>query len=130
MDETRAVRQRDMVLRTKLRAFHAAGGQRYGRPNLWKDLQEDGAVSEKRVARLMQEEGIRGKVHRRFKNTMMSDHADPIAPAQDRISGGSATPASSSLASTASCISRRSSTCIRGSSSAGRPVRSTTADSR
>ncbi len=73
--------QRDLVLRTKLRAFHAASGHRYGRPNLWKDLQEDGeAVSEKRVARLMQEEGIRGKVRRRFKNTTMSDHADPIAP--------------------------------------------------
>ncbi len=73
--------QRDVVLRTKLRAFHAASGHRYGRPNLWKDLQEDGeAVSEKRVARLMQEDGIRGKVRRRFKNTTMSDHADPIAP--------------------------------------------------
>ena len=43
--------QRDVVLRTKLRAFHAASGHRYGRPRLWKDLQEDGeAVSEKRVA--------------------------------------------------------------------------------
>ena len=73
--------QRDVVLRTKLRAFHAASGHRYGRPNLWKDLQEDGeAVSEKRVARRMREEGIRGKVRRRFKNTTMSDHADPIAP--------------------------------------------------
>jgi transposase InsO family protein len=73
--------QRDVVLRTKLRAFHAASGHRYGRPNLWKDLQEDGeAVSEKRVARLMREEGIRGKVRRRFKTTTMSDHTDPIAP--------------------------------------------------
>jgi transposase InsO family protein len=73
--------QRDVVLRTKLRAFHVASGNRYGRPNLWKDLQEDGeAVSEKRVARLMREEGIRGKVRRRFKSTTMSDHDDPIAP--------------------------------------------------
>lgn len=72
--------QRDVVLRTKLRAFHAASGHRYGRPNLWKDLQEDGeAVSEKRVARLMRADGIRGKVRRRFKTTTMSDHADPIA---------------------------------------------------
>ena len=46
--------QRDLVLRTKLRAFHAASGQIYGRPRLWKDLHEDGeAVSEKRVKRLM-----------------------------------------------------------------------------
>lgn len=73
--------QRDLMLRTKLRAFHVASGHRYGRPNLGKDLQEDGeAVSEKRVARLMREEGIQGKVRRRFKTTTMSDHADPIAP--------------------------------------------------
>ena len=44
--------RRDVVLRTKLRAFHAASGDRYGRPRLWKDLKEDGeAVSEKRFIR-------------------------------------------------------------------------------
>ena len=54
--------QRDVVLRTKLRAFHAASGQRYGRPRLWQDLKDDGeAVSEKRVKRLMREEQIQGK---------------------------------------------------------------------
>jgi putative transposase len=72
--------QRDVVLRTKLRAFHAASGDRYGRPRLWKDLHEDGeAVSEKRVRRLMREEGIQGRVPKRFKHTTNSDHADPIA---------------------------------------------------
>jgi putative transposase len=72
--------QRDVVLRTKLRAFHAATGQRYGRPRLWKDLQEDGeAVSEKRVRRLMRDEQIQGRVARRFKQTTNSDHQDPIA---------------------------------------------------
>ena len=72
--------QRDVVLRTKLRAFHAASKQRYGRPRLWKDLKEDGeAVSEKRVARLMREEQITGKVPKRFKQTTNSDHTDPIA---------------------------------------------------
>lgn len=74
--------QRDLVLRTKLRAFHAASGHRYGRPNLWKDLREDGeAVSEKRVARLMHAEGLQGRVWRRYRaSTTMSDHTDPIAP--------------------------------------------------
>lgn len=74
--------QRDVVLRTKLRAFHAASGHRYGRPNLWKDLREDGErVSEKRVARLMHDEGLEGRVWRRYRaSTTMSDHADPIAP--------------------------------------------------
>lgn len=72
--------QRDRVLRTKLRAFHAASDERYGRPRLWKDLQEDGeAVSEKRVRRLMREEGLQGRIPKRFKQTTNSDHADPIA---------------------------------------------------
>lgn len=72
--------QRDVVLRTKLRAFHVASHERYGRPRLWKDLQEDGeAVSEKRVRRLMREEGLQGQMPKRFKHTTNSDHADPIA---------------------------------------------------
>ena len=72
--------QRDVVLRTKLRAFHAASEDRYGRPRLWKDLRGDGeAVSEKRVGRLMREEGLRGKVPKRFKQTTDSRHDDPIA---------------------------------------------------
>jgi transposase InsO family protein len=72
--------RRDVVLRTKLRAFHAASGQKYGRPRLWTDLQEDGeAVSEKRVGRLMREERIQGKVPKRFKQTTNSDHTDPVA---------------------------------------------------
>ena len=72
--------QRDLVLRTKLRAFHAASHHRYGRPRLSKDLREDGeAVSEKRVRRLMREEGLQGQVPKRFKQTTNSDHDDPIA---------------------------------------------------
>jgi len=72
--------QRDLVLRTKLRAFHAASHDRYGRPRLWKDLKEDGeTVSEKRVRRLMREEGLQGKVPKRFKQTTDSQHDDPIA---------------------------------------------------
>jgi len=72
--------QRDLVLRTKLRAFHVASHHRYGRPRLWKDLREDGeAVSEKRVRRLMREEGLHGKVPKRFKQTTNSQHDDPIA---------------------------------------------------
>jgi hypothetical protein len=72
--------QRDLVLRAKRRAFHAASGQVYGRPRLWKDVKEDGeAVSEKRVMRLMREEQIQGKVPKRFKQTTNSEHNDPIA---------------------------------------------------
>jgi transposase InsO family protein len=73
--------QRDVQLNVKLRAFFAASKHRYGRPRLWKDLQEDGeAVSEKRVARLMRAEGIQGWVKRRFTVTTVRDHDDPVAP--------------------------------------------------
>jgi transposase InsO family protein len=41
--------QRDVVLRTKLRAFHAASGQVYGRPRLWKDLKEDGGGRQRKA---------------------------------------------------------------------------------
>jgi putative transposase len=67
-------------LRVKVRAFFAASGNRYGSPRIWKDLVEDGeAVSRKRVVRLMQAEGLRGRVRKRFKLTTMSNHDDPIA---------------------------------------------------
>ncbi len=73
--------QRDVQLKVKLRAFFAASKKRYGRPRLWKDLQEDGeAISEKRVARLMRDEGIRGWVKKRFTLTTVRDERDPVVP--------------------------------------------------
>jgi hypothetical protein len=86
------------------RAFHAASGDRYGRPRLWKDLREDGeAVSEKRVRRLTRDEQIQGRVPKRLKQTTSSDHTDPIAAnvlagtsrRRRRINAGSATRPSS-----------------------------------
>ena len=72
--------QRDGQLRVKVRAFFAASGDRYGSPRIWKDLVEDGeAVSRKRVVRLMQADGLVGRVRKRFTGTTMSDHDDPIA---------------------------------------------------
>ena len=121
--------QRDVVLRTKLRAFHAASGDRYGRPRLWKDLQEDGeAVSEKRVRRLMREEDLQGRIPKRFKQTTNSDHTDPIAanvlardftaaaPDQRWVSDTT----EFVIGDTTSSIWRRCSICFRGSSWAGR----------
>lgn len=95
--------QRDLILRTKLRAFHAASDDRYGRPRLWKDLKENGeAVSEKRVGRLMREEGLHGKVPKRFKQTTDSTTipSRPICSIatsrrRRRINAGSATRRSS-----------------------------------
>jgi putative transposase len=124
--------QRDLVLRTKLRAFHAASDDRDGRPRLWKDLKEDGeAVSEKRVGRLMREEGLQGKVPKRFKHTTDSRHDDPIAANLLDRDFTAAAPNQRWVGDTtefvigehANCIWQRFSICIRAMSSAGRSVR-------
>ena len=111
---------------------------RYGRPRLWKDLQEDGeAVSEKRVRRLMREERIQGKVPKRFKQTTNSDHdrSDRRQCARPRLHRGGAESALGrrhdrvrDRRAAPSSIWRRFSICIRASSSAGRSAPSTIDD--
>jgi putative transposase len=72
--------RRDRQLRVLVRASHDASRGAYGRPRIWRDLAEDGErVSEKRVGRLMREEGIVARARRRFKGTTMSDHDQPVA---------------------------------------------------
>jgi transposase InsO family protein len=72
---------RDQQLRVQVRASHAASRGRYGRPRVWKDLHEAGEhISQKRVGRLMREDGLRGRVRKRFRSTTMSEHDQPIAP--------------------------------------------------
>jgi transposase InsO family protein len=72
--------RRDRHLRVRVRASHDASRRAYGRPRIWKDLVEAGErVSEKRVGRLMREEGIVARARRRFKVTTMSDHDQPVA---------------------------------------------------
>ena len=72
---------RDQLLRVQVRASHAASRGRYGRPRVWKDLSEAGErVSQKRVGRLMREEGLRARARQRFRSTTMSEHDQPIAP--------------------------------------------------
>jgi transposase InsO family protein len=71
---------RDQQLRVAIRASHAESRGRYGRPRIWKDLHEAGQrVSQKRVARLMREDGLRGRVRKRFRCTTMSEHDQPVA---------------------------------------------------
>jgi transposase InsO family protein len=72
--------RRDRHLRVRVRASHDASRRADGRPRIWKDLVEDGErISEKRVGRLMREEGIVARARRRFKVTTMSDHDQPVA---------------------------------------------------
>ncbi len=71
----------DERLRVEVRAVHKMSCGRYGSPRIHAELQERGErVSRKRVARLMSEEGLRGKKRRRYKATTNSNHTYPIAP--------------------------------------------------
>ena len=73
--------QTDVRLRVEVRAIHKMSGGDYGSPRVHAKLQERGErVSRKRVARLMGEEGLRGKKRRRFVVTTNSSHAYPVAP--------------------------------------------------
>ena len=72
--------QRDRRLTALVRASFDASKQRYGSPRIHEDLREQRErVSRKRVIRLMQEEGLKARVRKRFTSTTMSDHDQPVA---------------------------------------------------
>ncbi len=89
------------------------------------------AVSRKRVARLMREEGLGARVRKRFRSTTMSEHDQPIAAnvldrqfAADRPNQrwvGDTT--EFAIGSTAKIYLARSSISTHASWSAGRSVR-------
>jgi len=63
-----------------IRESFEASRKRYGSPRVWEDLQEQKVrVSRKRVVRLMQEQGLRARVRKRFKSTTLSNHDQPVA---------------------------------------------------
>ena len=73
--------QTDRRLRVLVRASFDESRQRYGSPRGLEDLLEQQVhVSRKRVVRLMQEDGLKARVRKRFKATTMSDHDQPVAP--------------------------------------------------
>jgi transposase InsO family protein len=71
----------DAAIRADLRAIHADSRLTYGRPRLVRALRACAhAVGHQRVARLMREEGLRGKAKGRFRpRTTDSRHARPVA---------------------------------------------------
>ena len=72
--------QDDRRLRILVQSSFAESRRRYGSPRVYKDLIEQGArVSPKRVARLMQEDGLQARARKRFKVTTMSEHDQPVA---------------------------------------------------
>jgi putative transposase len=71
----------DRRLSVMVKAFHEESRRTYGSPRVHMDLIEQGErIARKRVARLMREDGLKGRVRRRYKCTTMSEHDQPIAP--------------------------------------------------
>ena len=72
--------KRDAALKVQVLAAHAASDKTYGSPRIYEDLKTAGErVGRKRVARLMQDEGIEGQRKRRFRVTTDSRHSHPVA---------------------------------------------------
>ena len=72
--------RRDQRLKVLVRTSFDASKQRYGSPRIHRDLREQQErVSRKRVIRLMQEDGLKARVRKRFASTTMSDHDQPVA---------------------------------------------------
>ena len=77
-ESTRA--REDRRLRVLVRASFEASRQRYGSPRVFEDLLEQQIrVSRKRIERLMREDGLKARARKRFKQTTMSDHDQPVA---------------------------------------------------
>lgn len=71
----------DTRLRVTVAALHRQSRQTYGSPRILRDLRAAGErVAQKRVARLLQEQGLVGTPRRRFQVTTDSRHAQPVAP--------------------------------------------------
>ena len=77
-DSSRAVEDRRLCV--LIEESHATSKGRYGSPRVHRDLRAAGErVSRKRVVRLMQARGLKGKVRRRFVRTTDSQHTGPVA---------------------------------------------------
>jgi transposase InsO family protein len=73
--------QEDRRLTVLIRTSFAESRGFYGSPRIHDDLRESQEhVSRKRVIRLMQANGLKGRVRKRYKVTTDSDHDQPIAP--------------------------------------------------
>jgi transposase InsO family protein len=73
--------RRDEELSKQVAAAHLGSKRRYGSPRVHADLQAAGEqVGRKRVARLMRERKLVGRMRRRFRTTTNSKHSFPIAP--------------------------------------------------
>jgi transposase InsO family protein len=76
----RAVEDRRLAI--LVREAHERSRRTYGSPRVHVELAETHGVfvSRKRVIRIMQQEGLKARVRKRFRVTTMSDHDQPVAP--------------------------------------------------
>jgi transposase InsO family protein len=119
----------DRRLAVLVREAHERSRKTYGSPRVHAELAatHEIFVSRKRVIRIMQQEWLQARVRKRFKRTTMSDHDQPVAAnlldqkfeAERPNQLWVGTRASSSPAM-GGFTSPSSSTCSRGTSSAGR----------
>jgi putative transposase len=73
--------QANQRLRLEIRTVHTASHGRYGAPKIHHELRIQGVVCGRhRVARLMQEDGLRGTCPRVFRVTTQSNARLPVAP--------------------------------------------------
>ncbi len=71
----------DERLLLNIRLSHQASGRTYGAPRVRRDLRDDGVhVGQKRVARLMRQDGLVARAPRACVATTDSAHAYPLAP--------------------------------------------------
>jgi putative transposase len=72
--------QEDRRLTVLVHASFTGGRGYYGSPRIYDDFVEwHEPVSRKRIIRLMQEEGLKARMRKRYKGTTMSDHDQPVA---------------------------------------------------
>ncbi len=71
----------DRALAAEVTAVHQQSRGRYGSPRVHAELRARGRrVSRKRVARLMEQQGLAARGKRRFVRTTDSRHGQPVAP--------------------------------------------------
>ena len=119
----------DQKLAVLVREAHERSRKTYGSPRVHAELAETHGVhvSRKRVIRIMQREGLKARVRKRFKCTTMSDHDQPVAAnllgrnfEADRPNQKWVGDTTELVTANGSSSSPSSSTCSRGTSSAGR----------
>jgi transposase InsO family protein len=72
--------QEDRRIAALAHEAHERSRKTYGSPRVHAELAAQGVfVSRKRVIRIMQQEGLKGRVRRRYRCTTMSDHDQPVA---------------------------------------------------